>query len=56
MYSRLQVIRGMYSIFVEVWLRHFPRANILIIRSEEYFEDEAKVMDKVRTYGNYTED
>jgi hypothetical protein len=27
-----QIIRGMYSIFLEVWLRHFPRDSILAIK------------------------
>ncbi|KAG1659129.1 hypothetical protein FOA52_013798 [Chlamydomonas sp. UWO 241] len=32
-----QVIRGMYAIFLEVWLRHLPHASIHVIRSEDYF-------------------
>eukprot|EP00798_Chlamydomonas_sp_ICE-L_P014904 gene14904-20953_t len=41
-----QVMRGMYSIYAEVWLRHFPRNNIMFIRSEEYFADEVAVLKK----------
>eukprot|EP00798_Chlamydomonas_sp_ICE-L_P014847 gene14847-20901_t len=42
-----QILRGMYSIYAEVWLRHFPRNNIMFIQSEEYFADEGAVLKKV---------
>ncbi|KAJ9510922.1 hypothetical protein QJQ45_027850 [Haematococcus lacustris] len=42
-----QIIRGMYSIFLEVWLRHFQRSSMLVLKSEEYFRAPAATVDKV---------
>ncbi|KAG1660053.1 hypothetical protein FOA52_010038 [Chlamydomonas sp. UWO 241] len=32
-----QVIRGMYAIFLERWMTHLGRDNVLVIRAEDYF-------------------
>lgn len=42
-----QIVRGMYSVYIEVWLRHFPRENIMLIQSEEYFKNPEGMMDKI---------
>mmetsp|Transcript_36158 Transcript_36158/g.80462 ORF Transcript_36158/g.80462 Transcript_36158/m.80462 type:complete len:459 (-) Transcript_36158:759-2135(-) len=45
-----QFIRGMYSLYLEVWLRHFPRDQLLIIKSEDYFKDSNAVLKQVYTF------
>ncbi|KAL6753537.1 P-loop containing nucleoside triphosphate hydrolase protein [Haematococcus lacustris] len=42
-----QIIRGMYSIFLEVWLRHFQRSSMLVLKSEDYFRAPGATVDKV---------
>lgn len=34
-----QILRGMYSTYLEIWFRYFPRDAFLILKSEEYFSD-----------------
>ena len=44
-----QIIRGMYALFLEQWLRYFPKGVIKVVRSEAYFNDPMAVM--VETFG-----
>ena len=39
--------RGRYAHHLEPWLEHFPRKHLLVLRSEELFEDPAPVMNRV---------
>lgn len=34
-----QFFRGMYSVYLRVWFRFFPRESFLIIKSSDYFAD-----------------
>lgn len=43
----MQIIRGMYSVFLSRWLRAVPRRNILVVRSDQLMQDEIKVMYQV---------
>lgn len=45
-----QVIRGMYSVFVEIWLKAFPKENFLFIRTEEYFDNPEETLRTVFTF------
>jgi hypothetical protein len=40
----------MYSIFLEHWLTHLGHENVLAIRSEDYFSDDAAVLKRVFTF------
>ncbi len=42
-----QVLRGLYSVWLEVWLRFFPKKSLLVIPSEELFEHPTAVIQKV---------
>ena len=43
-----QFIRGMYALFLEVWLRHFPRDHVLVLKSEDFFADAGGTLAKAR--------
>ncbi|GAX82546.1 hypothetical protein CEUSTIGMA_g9972.t1 [Chlamydomonas eustigma] len=45
-----QIMRGMYEMYLEVWLRHFPRDHLLIIRSEEYFSNAHQTLKQVYAF------
>jgi hypothetical protein len=38
-FQNLQIIRGMHVIFMEKWLKVFPRSSMLALKSEDYFVD-----------------
>ena len=42
-----QFIRGMYRLFLEVWLRHLPRSHVLVLKAEDYFSDSMGTLQKV---------
>lgn len=44
---RLQLLRGVYSLYIEIWLRFFPRDALLLIRSESLFSDSAAAVERV---------
>ena len=45
-YPQVRIIEGMYSVFVEDWLRIFRRDQIMFIRNEDYSEDiEGHIID-----------
>lgn len=37
----------MYSLFLEVWLRHLPRSHVLVLKAEDYFVDAMGTLQKV---------
>ena len=39
----VQILRGLYSMYLEVWLKYFDRSQFLIIKSEDYFKDPVAV-------------
>ena len=39
--------RGRYAHYLEPWLDHFPRKNLLVLKSEDLFEDANSVADRV---------
>lgn len=39
--------RGLYARHLETWLRHFPRENLLVARSEDLFADPNAVANRV---------
>eukprot|EP00798_Chlamydomonas_sp_ICE-L_P006514 gene6512-3152_t len=43
-----QILQGMYSIYVERWLRFFPRSSILFIKADEYFDSEEAQIEVLR--------
>mmetsp|Transcript_12594 Transcript_12594/g.39731 ORF Transcript_12594/g.39731 Transcript_12594/m.39731 type:complete len:529 (+) Transcript_12594:1190-2776(+) len=45
-----QVCRGAYAIYLEDWLKAFPRENLLFIKAEEYFEDPAPATRSVMEF------
>lgn len=45
----LQLIRGMYSVFLSRWLRAVPRERILAVTSEHFMDNEISTMHQVRT-------
>eukprot|EP00039_Didymoeca_costata_P005659 m.83427 g.83427 ORF g.83427 m.83427 type:complete len:402 (+) comp12921_c0_seq3:137-1342(+) len=38
---------GMYDVFLDVWWRYFPKNQLLVIRSEEYFSHPKRVLRRV---------
>lgn len=43
----LQFLRGVYSVYLEVWLQFFDRKDFLILRSEDYYADPGGVYKQV---------
>ena len=37
----------MYSVFLEEWLRVFPRDQILVVRAEDYFKDRTPTLNTI---------
>ena len=44
----MQLIRGMYSVFLSRWLRAVPRERILAVSSEQFMNDEISILHQVR--------
>ncbi|KAL8602842.1 hypothetical protein ACOMHN_056336 [Nucella lapillus] len=45
----IRIIEGMYSVFVEDWLRIFPRDQIMVMRNEDYSDDiEGHIIDSFK--------
>jgi hypothetical protein len=42
--------RGLYADQLETWLRHFPREQLLVIRSEDFFDDPGTTVAQVIEY------
>lgn len=50
--SQLRFVEGMYSVFLEDWLRIFSRDQIMVMRNEDYHEDvEGHIMEIFRFLG-----
>ncbi len=46
-YLPRQIMRGMYEMYLEVWLRHFPRDNVLVVKAEDYFSNPGEALKKM---------
>jgi hypothetical protein len=46
----LQFIRGLHSVFVSRWLRHIPRERLLVLRMEDYLQDQQQAIQQVSTW------
>lgn len=46
-FSQTRVSEGLYSVFLEDWLRIFPRKQMLILRYEDYARDMETELMKV---------
>jgi hypothetical protein len=44
------VRRGIYIEQIKKWHEYFPKENFLVIRSEDYFADEAKILKEVHRF------
>ncbi|EFJ46167.1 hypothetical protein VOLCADRAFT_93309 [Volvox carteri f. nagariensis] len=42
-----QLLRGVYSVWLEIWLKFFDRKDLLVLRSEDYFADPVEVFNRV---------
>lgn len=40
-------MRGMYAIYLEVWMRYWKRSDILVLKAEDYFASPDKTMQQV---------
>ncbi|MBM2821656.1 MAG: Sulfotransfer 1 protein [Thermoleophilia bacterium] len=47
---RSYVARGRYAEQIELWLQFFPRAQLLVLTSEELLEDPSEVMSRVARF------
>lgn len=43
----MRIVEGMYSVFIEDWLRIFRRDQIMFIRSEDFSEDVESHMRRI---------
>eukprot|EP00798_Chlamydomonas_sp_ICE-L_P031207 gene31207-6356_t len=53
-----QILRSMHSVWMEGWLRFFPRSSILVIKSDEYFKssaNELRVLQDIARHAGLTE-
>lgn len=46
-YHADQLIKGMYSIFMEDWITAFPLQNFVVIRAEDYYERPRPALQRV---------
>ncbi|GLI70541.1 hypothetical protein VaNZ11_015457 [Volvox africanus] len=42
-----QLLRGVYSVWLEIWLKFFDRKDLLVVRSEDFFADPVDVYSRV---------
>ncbi len=49
-YFRGTLTLGMYAIHLLPWFEVIPRDNILLLRSEDYFENRTDVINKIRDF------
>jgi hypothetical protein len=49
-FSRTYVARGLYAEQLERWLQFFPRAQLLVLTSEELLADPAQVMSRIASF------
>jgi hypothetical protein len=47
-YHADQLIKGMYSVFMDDWMEAFPREAILVLRAEDYYADNKATLQTVR--------
>ena len=38
---------SLYSVYVEDWLKVFPRDQIMVIKGEDYYDDRRNVLERV---------
>lgn len=46
----MQIFRGMYSVFLEVWLQALPASHIMVVKSEEYFANASATIESVVSF------
>jgi hypothetical protein len=42
-----QLLRGMYTVYLERWLRFFPKSSFLLIKSEDFFQNPNKTISNI---------
>ena len=42
-----QLLRGLYSVWLHLWLSHFPRESFLVVKAEDYFARPRAVLQRV---------
>ncbi|MEW5313500.1 MAG: hypothetical protein WDW38_005064 [Sanguina aurantia] len=49
-YHADQIFRGMYSVFLELWLQALPASHIHVVKSEEYFANASATIGSVVSF------